>query len=68
MPDTTSSAWPDWHRARPEHGSDDAGMALTRHSPEHRTPSLTQINDHLDRQRPHPALVRYLNQPSSTPC
>ena len=58
----------DWHRARPEHGSDGAGTALTRDSPGHRTPSLTQINDHLDRQRPHPGLVRYRKQPSSTPC
>ena len=36
--------------------------------PGHRTPSLTQINDHLDRQRPHPGLARYLKQLSSTPC
>ena len=67
-PDTTSSAWPNWHRARPEHGSNGAGAALTRDSPGQRTLSLTQINDNLDRQKPHLGLVHHRKQPSSTPC
>ena len=51
-PDTTSSAWPDWHRARPEHGCESAGPIPIRDNLGHRTPSL----------------VHDLKQPSSTPC
>ena len=39
-----------------------------RDNPGHRMPSLPQINDLLDRQRPHPGPVRYRKRPSSTPC
>ena len=40
------SDWTNWHRARPEHSCDAAASTLTRDTPGHRTPALTQINAH----------------------